>query len=48
MLEPWHTVMCDLIGTCTVKAKVKQLDGSTKVSELQLLAMTCFIDPATG
>lgn len=40
--------MCDLIGTCTIKAKLKQLDGSTKVSELQLLAMTCFVDPATG
>ena len=46
MLELWHTVCVDLIGTYNVKAKVKQIDGSTKVSELQLLAMT-FIDPAT-
>jgi hypothetical protein len=37
----------DLVGTYTVKANVRQLDGSIKVCELQLLAMT-FIDPATG
>ena len=46
-LEPWHTVCVDLVGTYTVKANVRQLDGSIKVCELQLLAMT-FIDPATG
>ena len=46
-LEPWHTVCVDLVGTYTVKANVRQLDGSIKVCELKLLAMT-FIDPATG
>lgn len=46
-VEPWHTVCVDLIGTYTIKAKVKQLDGSLKTHDLQLCCMT-FIDPATG
>jgi len=46
-MEPWHTVCVDLIGTYSVKAKVRQTDGSIKECEIQLLCMT-FIDPATG
>ena len=46
MLELWHTVCVDLIGTYNVMAKVKQIDGLTKVSKLQLLTMT-FINPGT-
>ena len=46
-LEPWHTVCVDLIGTYSVKANVRQPDGSIKVGDLSLLCMT-FIDPATG
>jgi hypothetical protein len=47
VLEPWHTVCVDLIGTYTILANVRQTDGSVKKSELKLLCMT-FIDPATG
>ena len=47
ILEPWHTVCVDLIGTYTILANVRQTDGSIKKSELKLLCMT-FIDPATG
>ena len=46
-MEPWHTVCVDLIGNYSVKAKVRQTDGSIKVCEINLLCMT-FIDPATG
>jgi hypothetical protein len=46
-LEPWHTVCVDLIGTYSIKAKVRQTDGSIKNYDLSLLCMT-FIDPATG
>jgi hypothetical protein len=46
-LKPWHTVCVDLIGTYTIRAKVRQLDNSIKDIELKLLCMT-FIDPATG
>ena len=47
ILEPWHTVCVDLIGTYNIMASVRQTDGSIKKSELKLLCMT-FIDPATG
>ena len=46
-LKPWRTVCVDLIGTYTIRAKVRQLDNSIKDIELKLLCMT-FIDPATG
>ncbi len=46
-LVPWHTVCVDLIGTYTIKAKIRHPDGTIKECDLSLLCMT-FIDPATG
>ena len=49
-LEPWHTYevwVLDLIGKYSIKAEVRQTDGSIKKCDLSLLCMT-FINPATG
>ena len=49
-MEPWHTYevwVLDLIGKYSIKAEVRQTDGSIKKCDLSLLCMT-FINPATG
>ena len=46
-LDPWNTVCVDLIGPYSLKVNVRYPDGSIKVREVTLQAMT-FIDPATS